>query len=67
MDKILPAHTATFENDYSSLLGDVQGKLRQQAIDRFLAEKIRTTHIVIDPMFRDCEFSQPGWYEKFRK
>ena len=67
VDKILPAHTATFENDYSSLLGDVQGKLRQQAIDRFLAEKIRTTHIVIDPMFRDCEFSQPGWYEKFRK
>ena len=67
VDKIIPAHTATFENDYSNLLSDVQGKMRKEAIERFLADKIRTTYIVIDPMFKDCEFSQQGWYEKFRK
>ena len=67
VDKILPAHTATFENDYSRLIDDVQNKLRMQAIDKFLEDKIKTTHIVIDPMYADCEFIQGGWQEKVRK
>jgi len=32
--------------------------------DKFVDEKIRSTHIVIDKMFADCEFSQPGWASK---
>ena len=67
VDKILPAHPATFENDYSTLLSDAQAKLRLQAIDRFLEEKIRTTHIVIDPMYGDCPFNYAAWQDKFRK
>lgn len=66
VDKILPAHAASFENDYSQLIDDVEGKLRMKAIRDFLDRKIRQTHIVIDPMFRECPFSNEGWYEKLR-
>mgnify|MGYP002626358365 CR=1 FL=1 len=28
--------------------------------------KIKTTYIVIDPLFKDCEFSRAGWASKFK-
>ena len=37
------------------------------AIDSFIDEKIQSTYIVIDPMFKDCPFEKEGWYEKFRE
>ena len=67
LDKIVPAHPATFENDYTELLGDVKAIKRGEAIDKFLAEKIRETYIVIDPLFGDCEFSREEWVSKIRK
>ena len=67
VDKILDAHTATFSNDYSQLIDQVKMKMQLKAIDDFLQEKIKTTYIVIDPMFRDCEFSREGWATKFRE
>lgn len=67
VDKIIDAHTATFSNDYSQLIDQVKMRMQLKAIDDFLEEKIKTTYIVIDPMFRDCEFSREGWATKFRE
>lgn len=67
VDKIIPAHPATFSNDYTLLLGNAEQELRMKAIDDFINEKIKSTYIVIDPMFEDCVFERDGWYEKFRK
>ena len=67
VDKILPAHTATFSNDYTLLLNNAEAELQNKAIDDFIDSKIKTTYIVIDPMFEDCVFEREGWYEKFRK
>ncbi|MBR0300073.1 MAG: peptidylprolyl isomerase [Bacteroidales bacterium] len=67
LDKIVPAHTAVFENDYTELLGGVKMLKEQEALDAFIEGKIKDTYIVIDPMFRDCDFSRKGWKEKFRK
>ena len=67
LDKIVPAHTATFENDYTELLGMVQNEKMQQAIDQFLDDKIKSSYIIIDPLFGDCDFSRDGWAEKIRK
>ena len=67
VDKIIPAHPATFSNDYTLLLGNAEQELRMKAIDDFIDEKIKSTYIVIDPMFEDCVFERDGWYEKFRK
>lgn len=67
LDKIVPSHTATFEHDYSELLGQVTNIKQAEAIGKFIKEKIKTTYIVIDPLFADCEFSESGWSEKIRK
>ena len=61
VDKILPAHPASFENDYSDLLQQVQSRKQMEAIDKFLEEKIKTTYVVIDPLFKGCDFSREGW------
>ena len=67
VDKILPAHPATFSNDYTLLLNNATQELQQKAIDDFIDSKIKTTYIVIDPMFEDCVFDRDGWYERFRR
>ena len=67
VDKILPAHPASFENDYSDILERVQHEKQMQAIETFLEEKIKDTYIVIDPLFQGCDFSRPIWKTKFAK
>ena len=67
VDKIIPAHSATFSNDYTLLLGQAKQELQMKAIDDFIDSKIKSTYIVIDPLFADCDFEREGWYEKIRK
>ena len=67
LDKIVPAHTAAFETDYTELLGIVQNQKTIEAINDFLRDKIKTSYIIIDPLFGDCDFSRDGWLEKVRK
>ena len=66
VDKIIPSHTATFTQDYNMLLDQAKQQKSQEAIDRFMEEKIKSTYIIIDPMFKDCTFEREGWAEKFR-
>ena len=61
VDKIIPAHPASFDNDYSDLLEEARAKEQNAAIDEFIDGKIKTTYIVIDPLFKNCEFSRDGW------
>ena len=61
VDKIIPAHTASFDNDYSDLLEEARAKEQNAAIDEFIDGKIKTTYIVIDPLFKNCDFSRDGW------
>ena len=65
VDKIVPAHSASFTNDYAELQGRVRGLRQMQAIDEFLEKKIKETYIVIDPMYKECSFSRDIWHEKF--
>ena len=67
VDKIIPAHTATFEDDFNDLKSIVNGMKQNQAIEEFLTGKISQTHIVIDPMFKDCEFKRKDWASKFKE
>ena len=67
VDKIIPSHEATFQNDYDLLLQQAKNKMAMDAIDRFIDSKIKTTYITIDPLFKDCSFEREGWSEKFRK
>ncbi len=67
LDKVIPAHPATFNNDYTLLLGSAKQQKQTQAIDEFIDSRIKTTLIIIDPLFKDCVFEREGWEEKFRK
>jgi peptidyl-prolyl cis-trans isomerase SurA len=67
VDKILPAHPASFQNDYTLLLDQATQQKSMEAIDNFIDSKIKSTYIVIDPLFKDCDFEREGWKEKFRK
>lgn len=67
VDKILEAHPASFSNDYTLLLNQATGVKKQEAIDEFIKSKIKSTLIIIDPLFKDCVFEREGWSEKFRK
>ena len=64
VDKIIPSHTATFENDYSQLQGEALRSKQMAAIDEFMEKKIADTRIIIDPMFKDCEFHRASWATK---
>ena len=61
LEKIIPAHTANFNEDYNVLLDEVNQKNAMAAIDKFIEEKQRSTYIVIDPLFRGCDFQRKGW------
>ena len=65
VDKIIPAHPASFTNDYTELQNRVRMQRQMQAIDEFLEKKIKDTYIVIDPMYKECAFSRELWNEKF--
>ena len=67
VDKIIPAHPASFSNDYSLLLDYAKQEKSMEAIDNFINSKIKSTYIIIDPLFKDCVFERDGWEEKFRK
>ena len=67
LDKIIPAHPATFENDYTELISIVQSQRQNKAIDDFLDKKIEQTYIIIDPLFGECDFSRKGWASKIRQ
>lgn len=67
VDKILPAHPADFNSDYSVLQGEVKQKKSMEAIDKFIDDKIKTTYIVLDPLFKDCAFGNEAWSEKVKK
>ena len=65
VDKIVPAHPASFTNDYTELAGRVRMQRQMDAIDEFLEQKIKDTYIVIDPMYKECSFSREIWSTKF--
>jgi len=67
VDKIIPAHTATFENDFTLIADQVRNQRQMKAIDEYLRGKIVQTKVRIDPLFKDCEFRNAAWHDKIRK
>ena len=61
LEKILPAHVANYQDDYSALIDEVNNKNALKAIEEFITEKQKSTYIVIDPLFQGCDFQRKGW------
>ena len=65
VDRIVPAHAASFTNDYTELADRVRYQRQMKAIDEFLEKRIKDTYIVIDPMYKECAFNREIWNTKF--
>lgn len=61
LEKIVPAHTATYTSDYPVLRDYAQNKESSKAVEKFLEEKKKSTFIMIDDMFKGCSFVEEGW------
>ncbi len=61
LEKVIPAHVANYQDDYSALIDEVNNKNAMKAIEEFINEKMKTTYIFIDPMFQGCPFERKGW------
>ncbi|HKM30656.1 MAG: peptidylprolyl isomerase [Bacteroidales bacterium] len=61
LEKIIPAHTASFKEDYNIIQNMANNQQMLRAIENFIKEKQETTYIRIDPLFRDCAFKREGW------
>ena len=67
LDRIVPSHPASFENDYTELLQLIENQKKMGAVDDFINRKIEETYIIIDPLFGDCDFSRSGWASKVKR
>lgn len=63
LDEVREAHTPTFEKDFDILLNMATNQKAADAVEQFINEKIKTTYIVIDPLFQQCDFQRKGWVQ----
>lgn len=61
LDKILPSHTATFEDDFVVVQNLANSQKQLEAIEKFIKDKQAVTYIRIDDLFKNCQFSREGW------
>lgn len=61
LEKIIPSHVASIEQDYNIIQNMAKQSQSLQAIEDFIAEKQKTTYIRIDPLFKNCSFEREGW------
>lgn len=54
-------HKANMADDYEILYELVTGIRNQEAIEKWIREKQRTTYVRISEGWNDCDFRYPGW------
>ncbi len=57
----ITGHKATMTDDYEILHSMVNNVRREEAIQKWIKEKQRTTYVKISEGWNDCEFLYPGW------
>ncbi|OPZ13742.1 MAG: Chaperone SurA precursor [Bacteroidetes bacterium ADurb.BinA261] len=54
-------HKANLNNDYQVIKSMAENARKQEMIDEWLREKIKTTYVRIDPEWQNCKFKYDGW------
>lgn len=57
----IDAHAANLAEDYQTIKDMYEAAESQAIIDKWLADKIRTTYVRIEDGWRDCDFQHKGW------
>lgn len=59
--EVIPAHTASLEEDYIRLEQMALMEKQQRVFDEWLAEKIKSMYVYIDPDYRSDELRRKNW------
>jgi peptidyl-prolyl cis-trans isomerase SurA len=57
-------HKANMSEDYEILYEMVSSLRQQEALEKWVREKQRTTYVRISEGWNDCDFIYPGWGKK---
>ena len=57
----IPGHKATITEDYQRLKNVVLEKLQNEKLQKWIAEKQKTTYVRINEKWKNCDFQYPGW------
>ena len=57
----IEGHHANMTEDFQTLRDVVVNKRSEEAIEKWIKEKINTTYIRISPEWRNCNFKYKGW------
>lgn len=61
LEEIVPSHVADIDKDFELIQRIANQDLQVKAIDNFVSEKMKTTYIKIDDMFKKCDWEREGW------
>lgn len=61
LEEIIPSHTANLKQDFMVIQNIANTNQQMQAIDKFIKEKQSTTLIIVDDMYKKCNFDKEGW------
>ncbi|HZJ80573.1 MAG TPA: peptidylprolyl isomerase [Dysgonamonadaceae bacterium] len=61
LSKRIEGHKADMNSDYQTIKMMAENKKRQELLDKWLKNKIKSTYVRIDENWRNCEFRYEGW------
>lgn len=57
----IDGHRASITEDFQQLKAVVEAKRKEEVLEKWIAEKIKTTYIRIDKDWQDCDYRYKGW------
>lgn len=60
----IDGHHASMTEDFQKLRDVVVAKRREEAVESWIKEKIKTTYVRISPDWRGCDFRYKGWVKQ---
>ncbi len=61
LSKRIEGHKANMNSDYQTIKMMAENKKRQELLDKWLKNKIKSTYVRIDENWQNCEFRYEGW------
>ena len=61
LSRRIEGHKANMNSDYQTIKMMAENKKRQEILDKWLKDKIKSTYVRIDENWKDCEFRYEGW------
>lgn len=61
LSKRIEGHKANMNSDYQTIKMMAENKKRQEILDKWLKDKIKSTYVRIDDEWKNCEFRYEGW------